>query len=127
VSSLGSFQVNLTKEEIRSCPDISTNKPVYQQQQLRSTVAMFQYRIETTDSQVGKLVDFIIDDETWDIEYLLIEMQSCLKGKKVLVAFKQVKYVRWDLSLIMVEITSSMLKTCPSYDPSEFSLQVLEH
>ncbi len=127
MSSFGTFQANLTKEEIRSCPDISTSMLVYQQPQLRSTLAMSHYRIETTDSQVGKLIDLIIDDKTWHIEYLLIEMQSCLMGKKVLVAFKQVKYVRWDLSLVMVDITSSMLKTCPSYDPSEFSLQVLEH
>ena len=43
---------------------------------LRSTDSITGYHIETPDGGRGRLVDFIIDDETWHIKYLVIEMHS---------------------------------------------------
>ena len=59
---------------------------------LRSTHAILGYDIETTDGDMGHLKDFIIDDATWKIEYLVIEMRAWPIGKKVLLACK---HVRW--------------------------------
>jgi uncharacterized protein YrrD len=87
---------------------------------LRSIHAIAHYRIETTDSHLGKLIDFIIDDKTWQIDHLVIELHPWLERKKVLLACKNIKNIRWDTSLVMVDISGSKLKSCRSYGPSEF-------
>ena len=89
-------------------------------QHLRSTHALSGYHIETTDGESGHLRDFIIDDETWHIEYLVIEMHSWLSGKKVLIARKHIKEVQWDGSKVLVDVSKYALENSPAYDESAF-------
>jgi uncharacterized protein YrrD len=85
---------------------------------LRSTHAISGYHIETADGELGHLRDFIIDDETWQIEYLVIELHSWLKGKKVLIARKQIKDIRWATSKVLVDVTRNMLENSTPYEES---------
>jgi uncharacterized protein YrrD len=85
---------------------------------LRSTHAISGYHIETTDGELGHLRDFIIDDETWQIEYLVIEMHSWLSGKKVLIARKHIKEIQWAGSKVLVDVTSYALENSPAYEES---------
>lgn len=93
-------------------------KTVDGDQHLRSTHAISGYHIETTDGELGHLRDLIIDDETWHIEYLVIEMHSWLTGKKVLIARKHIKEIQWATSKVLVDVTSYTLKSSPPYDES---------
>jgi len=61
------------------------------------------------------LRDFIIDDETWHIEYLVIEMHSWLSGKKVLIARKHIKEVQWAGSKVLVAVTKYTLEISPAH------------
>jgi len=88
---------------------------------LRSTHAISGYHIETTDGELGHLRDFIIDDETWHIEYLVIEMHRWLTGKKVLIARKHIMEIQWDTSKVLVDLTSHALENGTPYDESVFS------
>jgi uncharacterized protein YrrD len=87
---------------------------------LRSTHAITGYHIVTTDGELGHLRDFIIDDETWHIEYLVIEMHSWLSGKKVLIARKHIKEVQWAGSKVLVDVTKFTLEISPAYEESAF-------
>jgi len=159
----GIFPVDLTREQIKSSPDIDTDLPVSRQQEialhryfpwqsywatgfyeggiwgivtpplvdpapvkaiggdphLRSTHAITGYHIETTDGKLGHLRDFIIDDETWHIEFLVIEMYSWMEAKRVLIARKHIKNIQWASSKVLVDVTSDELKYSPGYDESE--------
>jgi len=95
-------------------------KPPVGDLHLRSTHAITGYHIETTDGKLGHLRDFIIDDETWHIEYLVIEMHSWPAGKKVLIARKHIKEIQWAASKILVDVTSKVLENTRTYDESEF-------
>jgi uncharacterized protein YrrD len=85
---------------------------------LRSTHAISGYHIETTDGELGHLRDFIVDDETWHIEYLVIEMHSWLTGKKVLIARKHIKEIQWATSKVLVDVTRDALEYSPPYEES---------
>jgi uncharacterized protein YrrD len=87
---------------------------------LRSTHAISGYHIETTDGELGHLRDFIIDDETWHIEYLVVEMHSWLSRKKVLIARKHIKEIQWVGSKVLVDVTKYTLENSPAYDQSAF-------
>jgi len=85
---------------------------------LRSTNAISGYHIETRDGELGHLRDLIIDDETWHIEYLVIEMHSWLTGKQVVIARKDIKEIQWDTSKVQVDVTSDVLENSPAYEES---------
>lgn len=87
---------------------------------LRSTHAISGYHIETTDGELGHLRDFIIDDETWHIEYLVIEMHSWLTGKKVLIARKHIKGIQWATSKVLVDVSNYTLENSTLYEESAF-------
>ncbi len=85
---------------------------------LRSTHALSGYHIQTIDGELGHLRDFIIDDETWHIEYLIIEMHGWLGKKEVLIARKHIKEIQWATSKVLVDMTSDELEKSKPYDES---------
>ncbi|MFN2354895.1 MAG: PRC-barrel domain-containing protein [Desulfopila sp.] len=44
------------------------------------------YSIKATDTDIGHIKDFILDEETWIIRYLIVDTGNCLPGgKKVII------------------------------------------
>lgn len=70
---------------------------------LRSIKEVSDYNVQATDDVFGHVKDFIINDASWSIPFLLIDTGSWLQsGKKVLVPTAKVKAVEWlgrDVSL----------------------------
>ena len=85
---------------------------------LRSTHAISGYHIETTDGELGHLRDFIIDDESWHIEYLVIEMHNWLTDRNVLIARKHIKEIQWATSKVLVDVTKFTVENSPPYNES---------
>jgi len=49
---------------------------------LRSADKVTGYHIEATDGDIGHIEDFIVDDETWQIRYMVVDTQNWWPGKK---------------------------------------------
>ena len=62
---------------------------------LRSTHDVDGHHIQAADGEVGHVEDFIIDDETWAIRYLIVDTQNWWPGKKVLISPKWIEHVSW--------------------------------
>ena len=84
---------------------------------VQSLREMTNYSIEATDGTLGHVADFFVDDEDWQIRYLLIDTGNWWPGKKVLVAPTWVNTVSWDDARIYVELTQEKIKHSPEYDP----------
>jgi len=87
---------------------------------LRSTHEVTGYNIQAEDGEIGHIEDFIIDDETWAIRYLIIDTQNWWPGKKVLVSPKWTDRVDWSLSKVFVNLSREEIKQSPEY--TEMSL-----
>ena len=61
---------------------VGTDKPV--NTHLRSAKELIGYHVRATDNEVGHIVDFMFDDESWEIRYLAVDMSDWWFGKKVL-------------------------------------------
>ena len=61
---------------------------------LRSTHDVSGYHIQAADGEIGHVEDFIIDDETWAIRYLVIDTKNWWYGKKVLVSPQWIERVK---------------------------------
>jgi hypothetical protein len=82
---------------------------------LRSSHAVSGYHIQATDGEIGHVDDFIIDDETWAIRYLVIDTQNWLPGKKVLLSPRWIERVDWGDSKVFINLSREVIKQSPEY------------
>ncbi|MDD2271570.1 MAG: PRC-barrel domain-containing protein [Desulfuromonadaceae bacterium] len=82
---------------------------------LRSTHEVSGYHLQALDGEVGHVEDFIIDDETWTIRYLIVDTRNWWPGKKVLISPQWIERVSWDESKVFVHIPADAIKEAPEY------------
>jgi uncharacterized protein YrrD len=82
---------------------------------LRSTHNVSGYHIQAQDGEIGHVEDFILDDETWAIRYLVIDTQNWWPGKKVLISPKWIERISWGESKVFVSLPSETIKLSPEY------------
>ncbi|TYQ23581.1 PRC-barrel domain-containing protein [Pseudanabaena sp. UWO310] len=92
---------------------------------LRSTHEVSGYHIQATDGEIGHTEDFIIDDETWTIRYLIINTANWWSGKKILLSPQWIESVSWDESKIFVNHSRETIKRSPEY--TDESLLTLDY
>jgi len=84
-------------------------------QHLRSTSDVRGYDIQASDGEIGNVEDFVIDDETWAIRYLVVDTGNWLPGKKVLISPRWIERVSWDLSKVFVGLSRAAIEQSPEY------------
>lgn len=83
---------------------------------LRSAREVSGYRIQASDGEIGHVQDFILDDETWDIRYVVVDTRNWWMGKEVLVAPQWIQGVDWDLQKVFVDLTRESIRNSPEYE-----------
>src|SRR4029453_11630334 len=53
---------------------------------LRSARAVTDYYIEATDGDLGHVEDFLVEDTTWAIRYMIVDTRNWWPGRKVIVS-----------------------------------------
>ena len=86
---------------------------------LRSTRHLTGYHIQAADGNIGHVDDFIVDDKSWEIRYLVVDTRHWLPGPKVLLAPGWLKKIDWATSKVLVESKRESIKNSPPYDPSK--------
>lgn len=164
------FVSNLTQEQVKSSPDIDTDKPVSRQHEidlyqhypwgdyyggilwgggmgvtgmmlpahegiepivqkevdttpnktdadphLRSTHKVTGYSIRAADGGIGDIEDFILDDNTWKVDYLIVDTGNWLPGRKVIISPKWLKEIKWETSQVFITATVEQVKNSPEY------------
>lgn len=82
---------------------------------LRSTNDVSGHDIQATDGEIGHVEDFVIDNETWTIRYLIIDTRNWWPGKKVLVSPQWIESVSWDELKVFVNLTREAIQQAPEY------------
>jgi uncharacterized protein YrrD len=82
---------------------------------LRSTAAVQGYGIAASDGDIGHADDFIVDEETWKIRYVVVDTRNWLPGKKVLVSVESIEEVNWLDSMISVAAAKETIRSAPEY------------
>ncbi len=88
---------------------------------LRSTNDVIGHNIQASNGEIGHVEDFIIDDETWAIRYLIIDTKNWWGGKKVLVSPQWIDHVSWEEMKVFVNLSRESIKQSPEYS-EEFLL-----
>jgi uncharacterized protein YrrD len=86
---------------------------------LRSTHEVMGYDIHATDGDIGEVEDFIIDDATWKIHFLVVDTGHWFPGKKVLISPDRIKEIDWETDAVIINTTIAQVKSSPEYDPAQ--------
>lgn len=83
---------------------------------LRSTREVIGYRIQARDGAIGHLEDFLIDDQTWSINYIVVDTINLLPSKKVRLAPDWIEQVDWARANVQIDLTKETIRNSPEYD-----------
>jgi sporulation protein YlmC with PRC-barrel domain len=85
---------------------------------LRSTKELRGYHIQGSDDAIGHVEDFIVDDETWEVLYLVVNTSNWWLGKKVLIAPRWASRISWKERVVTVDMSRASIKNSPEWNPS---------
>lgn len=82
---------------------------------LRSIREVTGYHIHAADGELGHIEDFIIDDKTWAIRYLIVDTRNWLPGKKILLTPQWIDRVSWSESKVFINLPCETIRQAPAY------------
>ena len=86
---------------------------------LRSVTGVLGYHLQAADGDCGHVEDFIIDETTWTIGYLVVDTRNWLPGRKVLIAPAWMQSIDWADRVVTCGLQQEQIKNSPEYDPTE--------
>src|SRR5208283_2866827 len=75
--------------------------------------------IRATDGELGTVVQFYFDDETWAIRYLTVETGGWLGGRQVLISPISIVHTDWEAGRLDVALTKAQVEHSPNIDTHE--------
>jgi len=85
---------------------------------LRSINEVRGYNIQGNDEAIGHVDDFIVDDETWEIHYLVVDTSNWWFGRKVLIAPRWATRVSWEERNVHVNMNRQQITNSPEWTPT---------
>jgi hypothetical protein len=73
------------------------------------------YHVEAEDGEIGHVEDFVIDEETWEIRYLIVNTSNWWAGKKVLISPLWIERVSWTERKVVTDLTREAIKRSPEF------------
>ncbi|MFP4066411.1 MAG: PRC-barrel domain-containing protein [Spirochaetaceae bacterium] len=99
---------------------ISVSEQEDTQTHLRSTAAMEGFSVFANRGEVGKIADFIFDEKTWAIRYLVVSTGRILsQGRRVLLSPRWTKDVSWRRRQVFVDLENTKIDEAPEYTPEQ--------
>ena len=164
-----SVDVSLTRDQVRSSPDVDTAKPITRQHEvefaryygwpmywaaqgglyggtlagmpaiplgpettqapaaeaaeaeeneshLRSLDEVTGYHLAARDGEIGHLSDLLFEDQTWKIQYMVVNTSNWLAGRKVLVSPSWVLEVSWAQHELTIDLKRETIENSPPFD-----------
>lgn len=81
---------------------------------LRSAKEIIGYKIQAKDDKIGDVEDFIVEDDIWNIRYMVVDTGGLiLPGKKSLIGIQWIKDIDWGENKVFVDMTADDIKNSP--------------
>lgn len=69
-----------------------------------------------TDGEIGKVRNFLFDDQSWTIHYLVVDVGSWLSRRDVLIAVTAIDQPEWRQKTFRVRLTREQVRHSPDVD-----------
>jgi len=83
---------------------------------LRSLEELLGYQLLAKDGHIGKVYNFLFDDESWRIRYMVVDTGPWILGRKVLITLAALGQPVWASETFPVNLTREKVKNSPDVD-----------
>lgn len=84
---------------------------------LRSVDEVRGYYIKAKNGDIGHVEDFIIDDKSWIIRYMIVDTRNWLPGRKVIVSPQWIETIEWAERTVSVTLNKEAIENAPEFEP----------
>jgi hypothetical protein len=88
---------------------------------LRSIGAVTGYRVYATEGEAGPVEDFLVEDASWNIGYLIVDTRTWWAAEQVLVSPRTVREINWAERSIHLNLSRQQIKNARAYDPDQMA------
>ncbi len=83
---------------------------------LRSATKIIGHRLHAADGEIGRSVDFLLEEQSWALSYLVVEAGRWLEGQRILISTLALSKSEWTSRRLVMEGTRQQVKTAPRLD-----------
>lgn len=109
----------MAEDMVEEDSPLQSSKDEEDENHLRSTKEIAGYHIHAIDGEIGHVKDFIFDEETWKLRYLIIDTRNLLPGKEVLLSTKWITDIYWQDRTVQVNVKKEDIRNAPEYRLNE--------
>ncbi|MBN2551845.1 MAG: PRC-barrel domain-containing protein [Spirochaetales bacterium] len=91
-------------------------KQVEGDEHLRSSREVTGYHIGAVDGDIGHVEDFLVEDHTWALRYIVVDTRNWLPGRKVLIFPEWIEEVDWVDRKVRVTLSRGMIESSPDFE-----------
>ena len=77
------------------------------------------FHVHATDGDIGHVDDFLLEEASWQIRYLVVDTSNWLGGKWVAVSPSSVTRVDWSNREVYVSLTRAQIRDSPSMEEAQ--------
>src|SRR5664280_1410478 len=81
--------------------------------------ALVDHRVIATDGEIGSVRDFLFDDQTWAIHYLVVDVKRWLTREEVVLPVTAIKQLDWENKTLHVQLTKEQVRQSPDVDTKQ--------
>ena len=74
--------------------------------------------ILATDGELGHVEDFLVEEDSFAIRYLIVDPINWWPGKHVLISPEWIKAVNWGEATVEVTVSKDAVRNAPEFDPA---------
>ena len=81
--------------------------------------ALVDHRVIATDGEIGSVRDFLFNDQTWAIHYLVVDVKRWLTREEVVLPVTAIKQLDCDNKTLHVQLTKEQVRQSPDVDTKQ--------
>ncbi|MHB9155770.1 MAG: YlmC/YmxH family sporulation protein [Endomicrobiales bacterium] len=102
----------------RPAQDRGIPETVRRESELRDSRETGTFAVRAVDGEIGKVIDFILDDDTWAIRYIVVALARGAPAGSALLSPRWIERVSWEKRTIVAALPAEKIVNAPPYDPS---------
>jgi hypothetical protein len=84
---------------------------------LRRLSEISRFQVQGSDEEIGQCDDFLFDDQSWVIRYMVVDTNNWLPGgRNVLIGHDCIESINWADRSITVNVSSQKIIDSPMFD-----------
>ncbi len=73
-------------------------------------------RVIASDGTIGRVADFLFDDRSWTVRYLVVNVRTWMVRRDVVIPIEAISSVDWEEKIFHVQLTRTQVRTSPDLD-----------